>query len=98
MVGSRKCGGTKCEVCNFVEESRTFSNSSGDSSFDIKYDLHCNSKFVVYLLKCKTCHKQFVGSTKTKFRTRLNNYRKDLRCLIEQRPKQNQKEFHEHFI
>ena len=98
VVGSRKCGGTKCEVCNFVEESRTFSNSSGDSSFDIKYDLHCNSKFVVYLLKCKTCHKQYVGSTKTKFRTRLNNYRKDLRCLIEQRPKQNQKEFHEHFI
>ena len=49
-------------------------------------------------MQCKTCHKQYVGSTKTKFRTRLNNYRKDLRCLIEQRPKENQKEFHEHFI
>ena len=32
------------------------------------YELDCNSSNVVYLLSCKVCHAQYVGSTTTIFR------------------------------
>ena len=35
----------------------------------------CNSNNVVYLLSCKVCHAQYVGSTTTKFRVRFNNHK-----------------------
>ena len=36
---------------------------------------------VVYLFTCRICSKQYVGSTITAFRTRLNNHRSSLsRC------------------
>ena len=30
---------------------------------------------VVYLIQCKSCQKQYVGSASTKFRLRFNNYK-----------------------
>ena len=33
----------------------------------------CSSNLVVYLTECKSCPKQYVGSTITPFRTRFNN-------------------------
>ena len=37
--------------------------------------LDYNSSNVVYLLECRICSKQYVGSTNTKFRQRFNNYK-----------------------
>ena len=42
--------------------------------------------YIVYLLTCKICEKQYVGSTVTKFRSRSSNinlYGKDQRGFIE---------------
>ena len=32
-------------------------------------------KKVIYLVQCKTCHIQYIGSMSTKFRMRFNNYK-----------------------
>ena len=40
------------------------------------------SKYVVYLLRCKTCGKQYVGSTITKFRERFNNYKSQFKKYL----------------
>ena len=70
------CGRSNCQVCNFLLNSSTFSDSGGNREFSIrKGDFNCNSKIVVYRLRCKTCGKLYVGSTITKFRERLNNYK-----------------------
>ena len=37
-------------------------------SYTINYELDRNSSNVVYLLSCKVCHVQYVGSATTKFR------------------------------
>ena len=37
-------------------------------------NLNCRSKNVVYLISCKTCRKQYTGSSE-EFRARFNNYR-----------------------
>ena len=37
--------------------------------------LDCNSENVVYLLSCRVCNLQYVGSTVTSFRLRFNNHK-----------------------
>ena len=70
------CGGERCGVCSFVKHSQTFTEKSGQTSYEIIGEkLHCNSKNVVYMVQCKTCLQQYVGSTCTKFCMRFNNYK-----------------------
>lgn len=71
----KECGKSNCHVCNFLLNLSEFSNSEGSKQFSIrKGDFNCNSSFVIYRLLCKSCGKQYVGSTKTTFRLRFNNY------------------------
>ena len=97
--GSKTCGSKRCKVCPFIECTETFENSSGTETYKIKCDtLDCNSENVVYLITCKTCSKQYVGSTITKFRTRFNNYKMaDKYYNGDKRDKVKQLLFHEHF-
>ena len=85
--GCRGCRGRgDCEVCDHITEATNFTSSSNGRNFDIRCGpLHCNSKHVVYLLECKTCGIQYVGSTITKFRIRCNNYKSQFRKYIERR-------------
>ena len=36
----------------------------------------------IYLIKCKICDEQYIGSTKTKFRSRVNNYKSTQRKFM----------------
>jgi len=70
------CNGKRCKTCNALKETTTFTNKEKTSSYNIKGgELNCNSINVIYLLECKTCAIQYVGSTSTKFRLRYNNYK-----------------------
>ena len=51
---------------------------------------------VVYLVTCKKCQYQYVGSTSTKFRLRFNNY-KSCHQRYESNKKVSQELFHAHF-
>ena len=80
------CEKRNCLVDKFLDTSGTFTNASGNRIFNIrKGSLHCNSKFVVYLLRCKVCSKQYVGSTITKFRERFNNYKSQFRKYVKRK-------------
>ena len=62
---------------------------------------NCNSKMAAYLIECEICGEQYTGSTKTKFRSRANNYKSTQRKFVKKEavPKQalKQKRFHEHY-
>ena len=62
---------------HFPEEKNTFANKEGSDTYKIREGLHldCNSEKVMYLITCKKCQKQYVGSCITRFRTRFNKYR-----------------------
>ena len=55
----------------------------------------------VYLIECEICGEQYTCSTKTKFRSRANNYKSTKRKFLNKEavPKQalKQKRFHEHY-
>ena len=110
---SKPCGGKKrsCEVCKSVNDTSHFKRRDTGETFDIlKGPLDCNSNHVIYLFECKKCQYRFpyVGSTKTKFRYRINNYKsthrkfrkkyveKDLAIVIK-KSELKQKLFHEHY-
>ena len=54
-----------------------------------------------YLIECEICGEQYTGSTKTKFRSKANNYKSTQRKFVNKDavPKQalKQKHFHEHY-
>ena len=67
------CEGKRCEVWTFLEEKNTFNNQEGSDAYKVREGLHldCNSKNLIYVISCKQCKKQYVGSCITKLRTRL---------------------------
>ena len=108
-----RVGGKKrsCEVCKSVNDTSYFNRRDTDETFNIlKGPLDSNSNHVIYLFECKQCQYRFpyVGSTKTKFRSRINNYKsthrkfrkkyveKDLTVLIK-KSELKQKLFHQYY-
>ena len=67
-----------CEVCKSVNDTSHIKRRDTDETFNIvKGPLDCNSNHVIFLFECKQCQYRFpyAGSTKTKFRHRINNYK-----------------------
>ena len=110
---SKLCGAEKrsCDVCKSVNDTSHFKRRDTNETFNVlKGPLDCNSSHVIYLFECKQCQYCFlyVGSTKTKFRYRINNYKlthrnfgkkyveKDLIIVIK-KSELKQKLFDEHY-
>ena len=66
-------------MCKYMAENSHFKSSQDDRRYSINYNLNCNSNNVVYLITCKKCSLQYVGSTITKFRLRFNNHKSRIR-------------------
>ena len=96
--GCSPCRGKRCQVCNFVNNTDSFQVITKDKKYFINtfQNLNCNSRYVVYLIECKTCKKPYIGSTETPFRIRFNNYRSSQRNF-EKGKKVIQESFHSHF-
>ena len=109
---SGKGGGRSSEVCKSVNDTSHLKRRDTDDMFNtLKGPLDCNSNhIIVHLLECKQCQYRFsyVGSAKTKFRYRINNYysihrkfrkkyaEKDLAIAIK-KFELKRKLFHEHY-
>ena len=72
------CGTKNCEICHILHQGDTFESSNTGKQYKINFSFNCNSRNVVYLLTCKICEKQYVGSTVTKFRSRFNQYKSNI--------------------
>ena len=96
-AGSRKCKFQRCLTCKRVRECDTFSSFATKESFKINHHFDCNSKCLIYLLSCRVCGKQYVGSTTERFKFRWNNYQ-DIQRKGKRGENHNQKYFHEHFL
>ena len=79
VLGTVECSSRRCEVCKYMDGNSRFKSSHDDKSYSINYNLNCNSSYVVYLITCKKCSLQYVGSTTTKFRLRFNNHKSRIR-------------------
>ena len=104
-------GRSDCQVCNYIICDTHFSSKVTSRSFEIRGGpFHCNSSNVIYLLECKTCLIQYVGSTgtdggHTKFRHRFNDYKckhkeflgRQANCTFHKGKAVSQASLHSHF-
>ena len=59
-----------------MKDTCTFKSKHLDEIHKINKKYNYNSKIAVYLTECKICCEQYTGSTKTKFRSTANNYKR----------------------
>ena len=74
-VGISRCGNSRCQLCTSIQFTDIFSSFVIKSGYKINHNFNCSSKYLIYLLSCKTCGKQYTGKTVGKFRSRWNNYK-----------------------
>ena len=94
--GCFKCGGKRCQICKDVKEGNTFTSFVTGKTYHINYELNCNSKCIIYLLSCRVCGKQLVGTCTTEWRDRWGTYRADMK-KASKGEHHMQKEVHAHF-
>lgn len=62
----------RCDICkNFINPSPNFTSTVTNRTYMVKGNITCNSVYVIYLVTCKKCKHQYVGST--------NDYKKRMR-------------------
>ena len=66
-------------MCLNVSEADVFQSFQSKEQYKINHQLNCNDKYLIYLLSCKVCGLQYVGSNTDKFRLRWNNYKENNR-------------------
>ena len=52
-VGSKKCAKNRCEVCDYVTDTDTFTSTVTGESFKINHQLNCDDRCIIYLLTWK---------------------------------------------
>ena len=62
-VGSRKCSKSRCEVFDNIESTDLFSSAVTEETYKINHYFNCDSKYLVYLITCRTCKLQYPGQT-----------------------------------
>ena len=83
-----------------MKDTCTFKSKHLNEVHKINKEYNCNSKMAVYLIECEICGEQYTGSTKTKFRSRANNYKSIQRKFVNKEtvPKQALKQgFRKHY-
>ena len=80
-VSSSKCGKRRCEVCNNVTDTSTFSSTMTEDTFKINHSLNCGDKCLIYLVKLQiyfvidgTTIKTMLESLTEKSLVRRNTY------------------------
>ena len=77
--GCFKCDKSRCDLCkNYLAESKDFGSFITGKSYAIRPKLTCDSKNVIYLISCKKCRLQYIGSTTTEFKVRFRNHKSSM--------------------
>ncbi|OCT80527.1 hypothetical protein XELAEV_18027338mg [Xenopus laevis] len=73
-VGTYRCGASRCVTCKYIDKSLEFTSSSTAYIYRNKCYINCNTTYVVYLLTCKKCNIQYVGSTFRNLKCRMREH------------------------
>ena len=74
------CKKSRCQICPVIQTDNVIKSCVSGHSYRVKCEFaNCDTSNIVYVLSCKLCDLQYVGSTVTKFRTRFNNHRSRIR-------------------
>ena len=67
----------RCDICNhYLDKSSQFRCTATGTNYNIKGKISCSSYYAIYLITCKDCKKQYIGSTE-KFKPRFRGHKSD---------------------
>ena len=64
-----------CQLYSNMKYTSAFTAIYSNGVYEIKKKINCNSKMVVYLIKCSVYRKQYKSTAVTKFSARANKYK-----------------------
>ena len=66
-VGSFNCKRPRSKISTYVNETDSFTSTATGETNKINHKFDCMEKFLIYLLTCNKCRKQYVGQTVDNF-------------------------------
>ena len=78
-----KCGSNLCQICNMISWDDEFTDRDRSKTYKNNFDFDCDSQCVIYLITCKVCQKQYVGSAITTFRKSFNQDKSNIKLYSE---------------
>ena len=78
-IGFSQCGDKRCNTCTLGTFGTSIPITSKGSTFNIKHELTCKSRNVIYCLTCKKCHDQYIGETDQELHARQRGHLSDIR-------------------
>ena len=76
---SNKYGSKLGQIYDIISLENEFTDRHKREAYEINVHFDCNGQFVIYLITCKVCRKQYVGSTITPFRKRFNQCKSNIK-------------------
>lgn len=74
----KPCNGFHCTLCSQIQSGNSYQFNIG-FVFEVEDDkLGCNSKDVIYVLRCKTCQAEYIGETMN-IRNRISTHSSHIR-------------------
>jgi len=77
-TGVSKCNTPRCGTCNIIIEGKSFTFKNG-FRFEIRTDMTCKSRNVIYAVICKRCSEFYIGQTGCELRQRVTVHRQQTR-------------------
>ena len=71
---SSQCNRKNCKCCSFIQTSQTFTDQLGNWHL-VNNDMTCESKHLIYLLRCNKCNLDYIGQTGMSLAERLSDHR-----------------------
>ena len=68
-----RCNESACNNCPGIDKSGQVISTSTGRKYRTQTRISCTSSNVIYMIQCNLCKKQYVGQTRNKLLTRINN-------------------------
>ena len=65
-------------LCPRLKEGDKFKSTYTGMSYNVRHNLTCKSKYVIYLITCKSCNKQYTGKTTQYMHLRHGGHRSEV--------------------
>ena len=85
-TGNIPCGRRRCKCCYEIMTTSSFRSHNTGRRYNIRSNITCKSRNLVYLISCKRCGLQYVGETENLLHIRMNGHRSDIRTKRLEKP------------
>ena len=75
LIKPTTCKHSRCATCSHFNNATHFKSNKTNKVYKIRSSFSCSSRNIIYLITCKKCKKQYVGSTEKTLRERINHHR-----------------------